>query len=360
MSYTEALIRNLCQTLWQTVTRNTAQDWRFAQWLQMPLPRNEYWDVVRATAAAADSGTTGAASRKGDAGGNKRKHAPTPVATPSGRIRVIESADLASRNWQQPSVPITAGSGNGMRMASIDVGARVVMTSVDASLADERAMALRAIEDSTNKHFDYSRPGVIPKITQLLLVLALEPCRLSLEFVLRRRFDNDFVARNFLATDTAVPAGDAGAWHRDVKRMAFNLFERFPELALSCDTGSDVTQLRAVQHLWCLADAVFGKCTATLHSETATQFTFNRILNELAHDRTPLLEAVARANIYAAGTDPGRFLLRRDLFVEALVCAQLHILQLHSHATTNSDTAARLRRALDSLKATRATVAQYT
>lgn len=313
MSYTEALIRRLCEALWSSVTRNAAQDYRFAQWLQMPLPRNDYWELVRPK---------------------------------------DDSDSDAKRRRLTKEVKLDRLRPGGLRMAA--------MASVDAALGDERALALRVMEDAARKHFDFSQPGVVPKITQLLLVLALEPCQLSLEFVLRKRFDDDFVVRNFLATAAEpVPPADAVAWHRDVKRMTFNLFERFPELALNCDVGSDLTQLRAVQHLWCLADCLFGKCATTLHSESAHQFAYNGILCELARNRGPLLEAVARANVYAAGTDPGRFALRRDLFAEAFVCAQLHVLQLHTHAPPNSDVAARLQHTLACLKQARAAVALF-
>lgn len=331
MSYTEALIRRLCEALWTSVTRNAAQDYRFAQWLQMPLPRNDYWDLVRPKESTND------AKRQR----TKEPGSPALLQSPLDRLRA-------------------SSGGGGLRMAAIVTDGRAAMASVDATLGDERALALRVMEDAARKHFDFSQPGVVPKITQLLLVLALEPCQLSLEFVLRKRFDDDFVVRNFLATAAEpVPPADAVAWHRDVKRMTFNLFERFPELALNCDVGSDLTQLRAVQHLWCLADCLFGKCATTLHSESAHQFAYNGILCELARNRAPLLEAVARANVYAAGTDPGRFALRRDLFAEAFVCAQLHILQLHTHAPPNSDIATRLQHTLDCLKQARAAVALF-
>lgn len=348
MSYTEALLRSLCSTLWTSVVRSAAQDARFAPWLQTPLPRNEYWDLVRT--AGAPKAVVAAATDTRTAG-TKR-----PLKGLSGgRVRVIERLEDTEARARTHG-----GGGDGLRTVAIATDARAVMVSVDASLGDERMMALRVMEDTTRRNFDFSQPGVVPKITQLLLVLALEPCQLSLEFVLRKRFDNEFVARNFLATDSdPVAPDDVAAWHRDVKRMAFNLFARFPELALNCDIGSDVAQLRAVQHLWCLAEYVFTKCSATLHSETAHQFAFNRLLDELARDRTPLLEAVARANIYAAGIDPGRFLLRRDLFAEAFVCAQLHVLQLHAHAQPESETSERLRRSLASLKAARAAVVQF-
>jgi hypothetical protein len=56
MSLTEALVRSLCDTLWTTMTRSSAeQDYRFAQWLQMPLPRNDYWDLVRGNRQAGDT-----------------------------------------------------------------------------------------------------------------------------------------------------------------------------------------------------------------------------------------------------------------------------------------------------------------
>lgn len=346
MSYTETLVRGLCNTLWTTVVRNSAQDWRFAQWLQMPLPRNEYWDLVQPKPSGAQRTVATKPVASESAESMRRRMAVAP-ADGNGRTRVIESLTGSQVHAVVPS--------NGMQTISIATDARAVMMSVDATLSDERALALRVMDDATHKHFDFSRPGVVPKITQLLLVLALEPCQLSLEFVLRKRFDDDFVVRNFLAqSNEPVPPADVVAWHRDVKRMAFNLFGRFPELALNCDIGSDVAQLRAVQHLWCLAEYVFRKCTTTLHSESAHQFAFDRLLDDLARDRTPLLEAVARANIYAAGTDPGRFLLRRDLFAEAFVCAQLHVLQLQSHATPDSDVFAHLGRALASLKLARA------
>lgn len=334
MSFTEALVRSLCDTLWATITRSSAQDYRFAQWLQMPLPRNDYWDLVRSSSA-----------RQTDAGDGDAK-----------RRRTRDASETAVHTAEKRLKPAWAG----VRAAAIVTDGRSAMASVDASLGDERMLALRVMEDATRKHFDFSQPGVVPKITQLLLVLALEPCQLSLEFVLRKRFDADFVVRNFLATTAdVVPPEDAAAWHRDVKRMTFNLFGRFPELALVCDVGSDAAQLRAVQDLWCIADSVFGKCSSTLHSETAHHFAYDSILCSIADDRGPLLEAVARANVHAAGTDPGHFYLRRDLFVEALVCAQLHVLQLHTHAAPSSDTAVRLRRTFACLKKTRAAVALF-
>lgn len=348
MSYTEALLRSLCSTLWTSVVRSTAQDARFASWLQTPLPRNEYWDLVRT--AGAPKTAVGADARTA---GTKR-----PLKSlAGGRVRVIERPGGTEARAVSGS---SAGGGDVLRTVAIATDARAAMVSVDASLGDERTMALRVMEDTTRRHFDFSQPGVVPKITQLLLVLALEPCQLSLEFVLRKRFDNEFVARNFLASDSEpLAVDDAAAWHRDVKRMAFNLFARFPELALNCDIGSDVAQLRAVQHLWCLAEYVFTKCSATLHSETAQQFAFNHLLDELTRDRAPLLEVVARANIYAAGSDPGRFLLRRDLFAEAFVCAQLHVLQLQAHAQPESETSERLRRSLASLKVARAAIVHF-
>jgi hypothetical protein len=338
MSFTETLVRSLCDTLWTTITRTAAQDYRFAQWLQMPLPRNDYWDLVRSSSNNSSSG-----ARQTDAGDGDAK-----------RRRTRETSELAAQ-------PRLKAAWAGVRAAAIVTDGRTAMASVDASLGDERMLALRVMEDATRKHFDFSQPGVVPKITQLLLVLALEPCQLSLEFVLRKRFDDDFVVRNFLATAAdAVAPEDVVAWHRDVKRMTFNLFGRFPELALVCDVDSDATQLRAVQDLWCIADSVFGKCHSTLHSETAQHFAYDSILCSIAEDRGPLLEAVVHANVHAAGTDPGHFYLRRDLFVEALVCAQLHVLQLHTHATPNSDTAVRLRRTFACLKKTRAAVALFT
>jgi hypothetical protein len=300
----------------------------------MPLPRNDYWDLVRSNRQA------GAVATEGD----------------TMHRRTRETPEFAVHALEKRPMPAWAG----VRAAAIVNDGRSAMASVDASLGDERALALRVMEDATRKRFDFSQPGVLPKITQLLLVLALEPCQLSLEFVLRKRFDDDFVVRNFLATaGDPVPLDDVAAWHRDVKRMTFNLFGRFPELALVCDVGSDAAALRAVQHLWCIADSVFGKCNSTLHSEVAHHFAYNSVLDSIADDRGPLLEAVARANVHAAGTDPGHFGLRRDLFVEALVCAQLHVLQLHTHAAPGSDIAARLRRTFTCLKKTRAAVTLF-
>lgn len=332
MSFTEALVRSLCEVLWTTMTRNATQHYRFAQWMQTPLPRNDYWDLVRNSTRQTDAAD-------GDA---KRR-------------RTRETSESTTRALEPRSKLAWAG----VRSAAIVMDGRSAMASVDASLGDERMLALRVMEDATRKHFDFSQPGVVPKITQLLLVLALEPCQLSLDFVLRKRFDHEFVVRNFLATaGDVLPAEDVAAWHRDVKCMTFNIFGRFPELALACDVASDAAQLHAVQDLWCIADSVFNKCSMTLHSETARHFAYDSILCELADDRGPLLEAVTCTNVHAAGTDPGHFYLRRDLFVEALVCAQLHVLQLHAHAAPNSEVASRLWRTFACLKKTRATVAQ--
>jgi hypothetical protein len=340
MSLTEGLVVRLCTSLCRSLmTVDERHHWRLAQWLRMPLPKNEYWHLV-ATRSPVPAVESQAKRARLDASYNTQ--------------RLVET--MASERTRQTQ----AHGASAMQSVEVVDNRRSVMTSVDAALSDERALALRMLEDATSKRFDFSQPGVIPKITQLLLVLALEPCSLTLEFVLRRRFDDEFVVRNLTAgAGEPMAPGDASVWQRDVKCMSFNLFGRFPELAIQCDSTSDVEQLRAIQDLWCVANEVFDKCSTTLHSERATDFLFNRTLDHLLGDRTELLCNVARANIYAGGTDPGRFTLRRDLFAEAFVCAQLHVLQLHARAPVASSCAARFRQTLDTLKAARLAIVAY-
>lgn len=332
MSRTTELVRRLCSVLYDTLVRTP--DWRFANWLQTPLPLNEYWDLVRTPQPAV----------------------PGPVTAPDAKRR--RTATFASADVGAKGAPVAGAVPNRVpTVVNVGTDTRTALVSVTGALADEQALLLRSLEDTSRKHFDYTRPGVTPKLTQLLLVVALEPCSLALEFVLHKRFDGEFVARNFLAqSPAALAVDDAGAWARDVKRASFNLFDRFPELAVQCTPETDLAQLRALQHLWCLTDQLFLRCNTTLHSERASDFSYNGLLDQILTDRAPLLIALASANIYAAGTDPGRFTLRRDLFVSACVAAQLHVVHLHAHAQPESPAAQRLSQALGALKAMRVSI----
>ena len=352
MSRTELLVRKLCSALWTSVV-SAGQDHRLAHWLQTPLPRNDYGNMVASTTVPGEQAPGAAAAAP------KRKlvdETPTTLLQPGS----VQRLGTKRHAVEPPKAAIDANkaldnNNNLLLTAVIGAGG---MQHTAAELADQRAIALSAIDDVARKHFDSAQVGIVPKLTQLLLVLTLEPCALSIDFVLHRRFDGDFVTRNFLATDRSQADG-VGAWQRDVKRMSFNFFSRFPELCLFCDSTSSAAELEAIRSLWCLADQIFQKSSKTLHSESAARFLYNSMLSDLAADRAPLLEALARAHIGAGGSDPGRFTLRRQLFTEAFVCAQLHLCDLHAHAT-DATVQAQLTAGIDSLRRTRTVISQLT
>ena len=336
MSRSEALVRKLCTVLCTSLTRTP--DWRFACWLQTPLPLNNYWHLVREQSRPLQSNAADEHDTK-----RRRLAAPMPA-------RAQPDTVAASSRTTAPLVSVR-----------VSMDQRAALTSVTMPLADEQALLLRSLEDASRRHFDHSQPGVIPKLTQLLLVVALEPCDLALDFVLHKRVDNEFVARNFLLrSNENVAPGDAGAWARDVKRASFNIFRRFPELAIVCTAETDIEQLRAIQHLWCIADQVFQRCDTTLHSESTAEFRYNHILGELLADRSELLVALATANIYAAGIDAGHFGVRRDLFESACVCALLHVVHLHACAPHDSPVARRLAKSIQAFKRVRIAIAALT
>lgn len=361
MSLTEMMVRKLCNTLVSSLVYNTALHYRFGLWLRSPLPRNEYAHLIadrmppaRPTIAVRPKERAPIAATAASA-----------VQQPAGvrKINVLSKNELPNkRSFETARVDVHAkrkGDSDGFA-GSITNDLHTSMASVGAALTEERQLTLRVMEDAAERYFGFAQAGIIPKITQLILVLVLEPVNLSLEFVLRKRFSEDFVVRNFLSKSSdTLTTDDVGAWNRDVSRMTFNFFSRFPELAVNCDDTCSVEELRAIQHLWCIADEVFDKCVSTQHSESAREFRYNTTLETILYNRAPLLEAVARANIYAGGTDHGHFALRRDIFVDAFVCAHLHVLDLHAKSTDASGAKRKLQNASAALRKATNTIRQY-
>lgn len=299
------------------------------------------------------------------------------------RIRVMELDEIVKqaqpsnttidtvrqRGTQTDTMAVTTVAYDGRSHIGVD--------SLSTVYAGEQQVAIETLKDSMERRFIENQSGVIGKMAQTLLVLALEPADLSIDFVLHQCFDTNFVACNLVetlreqarGTDRATPLivvdddDDDGAgggeqlreFRRQVKKMTVNLYPRFPELAIDCTETNSHELLRALFSLWVCCQALFTGYRLLPQSEQAhsLQPQYRDLLEAALGDRSELLYAAIVSNIEGIGAP--RWLSFRELFCAALMRAHLHVSSLHRLKPDSE----RLRRAKRALLATERRVRQY-
>lgn len=254
----------------------------------------------------------------------------------------IDLSDTADEDAETPAVAVVSST-----------GARNRLDTITTTFGAEQRQAVESLKEQMDARFGSA--GVISKIAQTLLVLALEPADLGMEIVLLQRFDTNLVVENLLHMEAAVrqqehpPAffgeDDEQAleegerlreFRRQFKKMTVNFFPRFPELAIECNETSSIGLLRAVSSLWIASSTLFVQTRVLPHSETARQLhdRFAQLLTRVLADRAPLLYAAVVTNVEGIGVKRWRHF--RDLFVAALLDAYMHTTLLQREAPTDA------------------------
>lgn len=294
------------------------------------------------------------------------------------RIRVMELDEIV-KHAQPTNTTIdtvrqrgTHNETTAVTTVAYDGRSHIGVDSLSTVYAGEQNVAIETLKDSMDRRFVDSQGGVIGKIAQTLLVLALEPADLSIDFVLHQRFDPSFVAANLLETmrdnesgaDQATPVlidddDEDGEQLRDfrrqVKKMTVNLYPRFPELAIDCTETNAGELLRVQFSLWVCCQSLFQSYRLLPQSEQCSSLhaQYRDLLEQALGDRADLLYAAIVSNIEGIGAP--RWHVFRELFCAALARAQLHVSSLHRIKPDSE----RLRRARRALLATERRVRSY-
>ena len=270
---------------------------------------------------------------------NRREQVIAPTTT-RGVAKVLSS--LMTREQQQGAAQMRSALSDFSRTARLSDNYETQSSSLSVYLRD---YAHRLSFCTTTQ------------VTQLLLVLALEPIDLSLNIALTKNIDEAFIVENLLDISNRQESGVArpivvddvlvgrdlrsalierqnksaaliSRYKSTVRCMSVNLFSRFPELAVQCDETTPIALLRALFSFWAVGRHYFENCIDLPQS---------CVLRNLQHKYTPVCESAfgTRADLLYATlaahikhTSPQKRSVARDIALMALGQAETHVAQL--------------------------------
>lgn len=326
----------------------------FGLWFQSPLAYNDYTSMLQDPAPPQPLQTMhcalNAKKRPIKEEEDSKAGLLNSAAANTGkrRIHMIELSDIVKQ--AQPNnttIEVVRNKGTLQPMRAVttvayDGRTQIGIDSLASVYGADQNVAVETLKDNMERRFaSHSQIGVVAKISQTLLVLALEPADISLDFLVQHRVDNNIVVSNLLDIAEEQRTGrrppppqeeideDENAQMRDfrskVKRITVNLFSRFPELAIDCTETPDPALIKTVFSLWVASGSLFDDTRTSLQGESARALRapYKSVLERVLGDRTELLCATVISNIEGSGLS--RWFLFRELFVTAILRAHLHV-----------------------------------